>query len=176
MTELYAELVAASRTVEALRAGKSTEWKGQPLTADDLAGIEQALQTAEQRARVTEDAAAWWTVKSSYGAALPRLKVWFSLFVGGVLLFALVPSFDPSTAPEDSRIEAPIPATVYVVDPARAGLPTTCPTNLKGQIVAGPLDRPTVVTPEQTECPAQRLEAQDGAVVVVPDLENRPSR
>ncbi|MDO2934154.1 hypothetical protein Q2T94_07575 [Paeniglutamicibacter sulfureus] len=88
------------------------------------------------------------------------------MFLAGIFIFALAPVLGPATVP--SEIKEAIPAQIYVQDAKAAGVPSTCPTILSGQIVGGTLEIPRVVTVPKGRCPALKLTARDKALIVVP--------
>lgn len=171
VTELYTDgIVGARKALEHLRRKERFHWAGRDLSPDsasDLAWVEAQYAANSGLIDQLEVAVSYWVKRTAYVNLIEKSRGLFMLFLAGILLFAIAPVLGPTAAA--SRVDAPLPAQVYVRDGKAAGLPSTCPATLSGQIVGGPLDRPTVVTAPTGTCPALKLTADNEALIVVPD-------
>jgi hypothetical protein len=170
ITSLYADgVVGARRSLDRLRRGEKSKWGSReldPESASDLAWLEAEYAAATARVERLEEAAGYWQRRKAYSDVIDRAPWWFSLFIIGILVFAIIPVWGRSSV--TAEIKDPLPAQVYVRDANVAGLPSDCPATLSGQIVGGTLAAPIVVTVPTGSCPALKLTAEDDALVVVP--------
>lgn len=176
ITSLYSDgVVGAGRALERLRRGEKSTWANRALDPDstgDIAWLRAEYAAATARVERLEEAAGYWARREAYLNLIKGAPLLFLVFILGVLIFAVTPvwgRFD-----EASEIKVPLPAQIYVQDADAAGVPLDCPSTLSGQIIGGTLEDPKVVTIPIGSCPALKLTAHSG-LIVVPTGSSRPS-
>lgn len=176
ISALYEDgIVGSGRALDRLRRKQKCTWAGRaldPESPSDIAWLETERSIATSRIDRLEAAAGYWMRREAYQRLVKKAS-WISVsFVAGIFIFALAPVVGPATVLPG--VTEPVPAQIHVLDANSAGVPSTCPAVLAGQIVGGSLANPVVVTSPQGECPALKLEAHDKALIVVPNMPVSP--
>lgn len=171
VTSLYTDgVVGARRALDSLRKGQKSKWGGRnlnPRSTSDVAWLREEYAAATIRVERLEEAAVDWERRKAYSDVIDRAPKLFSIFITGILVFAIIPVWGRPDAA--SEIKDPLPAQIYVLDARAARVPTHCPATLAGQVIGGPLDKPTVVTVPTGSCPALKLRAEDDSLIVLPN-------
>jgi len=163
ISALYVDgLVAAQNAIRDLRAGKQATLGGRPLDptkTDDLAAAVAVRDEAEAGIRTVEAALLHRKTRDAFDSLMSNFKVGSWIFAVAVLAFAVAASV--GTQADQVAITAPVPVTVYY-----SGTSHPCGNSRQGVALAGTWDAAVVALAPTATCPAERITATDGLVVV----------